>query len=184
MIITANAKRYAKALFDVAQEQNRIEIIHQDFKNFLVLVEQSSELRAFLSLPLDYEREKIIVELLKERFSELFLNFLILVLKNRRFNLIEQILADYERQVDLLKNRISAVAITAIPLPKEKLANLTSEIASYLNADVRLENKVDPSIIGGIILRLDDRIYNASLAEQFKKLKFQLIQNQKSNYGN
>lgn len=177
MMITANAKRYAKALFELAQEKNLVDEIHQDFKNFLKLVEESPDLRTFLSQPLDRDREKLLVELLKARFSELFFNFVLLVLKNKRFHLVEQILADFERQLDLLKNRMSAVAITAIPLPAEKLAELTREIAGYLKAEVRLENEVDPAIIGGIILRLDDKIFNASLAEQFKKLKYELIQN-------
>jgi F0F1-type ATP synthase delta subunit len=56
---------------------------------------------------------------------------------------------------------------------------MTREIADFLKAEVRLENEVDQSIIGGIILRLDDKIFNASLSEQFKKLKYHLIQNQK-----
>jgi len=179
MIITANAKRYAKALFELAQGKNLLDEVHQDFKNFLRLVEESSDLRAFLTLPLDRDREKLLVDLLKERFTELFFNFVLVVLKNKRFHLFEQILNDFERQVDSLKNRISAVAVTAIPLPKDRLAGMTRAIAGYLKAEVRLENKIDPSIIGGIILRLDDKIFNASLAEQFKKLKYHLIQNQK-----
>lgn len=179
MIITANAKRYAKALFELAQEKNLVDKVHQDFKNLLRLVEESPNLRAFLMLPLDREREKLLVKLLKERFTALFFNFLLVVLKNKRFHLLDQILNDFERQVDSLKNRISAVAVTAIPLPKQKLTAMTGEIAGYLKAEVRLENEVDPSIIGGIILQLDDKIFNASLAEQFKKLKYHLIQNQK-----
>ncbi len=179
MIITANAKRYAKALFELAQEKNLVDEVHHDFQNFLRLVEESPDLQAFLSLPMDRDREKLLVDLLKERFSGLFFNFVLLVLKNKRYHLFEQILTDFERRVDSLKNRISAVAVTAIPLPKEKLAGMTREIADYLKAEVRLENKVDPSILGGIILRLDDKIFNASLSEQFKKLKSHLIQNQK-----
>lgn len=179
MIITAPAKRYSRALFQLAQQQNLIDPIHQDFKNFLELVKQSSELRQFLNMPLDLKRERLLIDLLKDQFSKLFLDFLILVLKNRRFNLIEQIFADYERQIDQLYNRISVQAITAIPMPEDKLAECEKEIASAISAEVRLENQVDPSILGGIILRLDDRVYDASLMAQFKKLKAQLIQNQK-----
>lgn len=179
MMITANAKRYASALFDLAQEKNLIDPVHQDFQKFSKLVEESAELRVFLSQPLDRERENLLIGLLKARFTELFFNFMLLVLKNKRFHLIEQILDDFERQVDLLNNRISAVAVTAVPLSREKIAALTRDIAGYLNAEVRVENEVDPSIIGGLILRLDDKVFNASLAEQFKKLKLHLIQNQK-----
>ncbi|MDZ7330676.1 MAG: ATP synthase F1 subunit delta [candidate division KSB1 bacterium] len=179
MIITAHAKRYSRALFQLAQQQSLIDPILQDFKNFLELVKQSSELREFLNMPLDLKRERLLMDLLKDQFSKLFLDFLILVLKNRRFNLIEQIFADYERQIDQLYNRFSVQAITAIPLPEDKLVEWKREIANAINAEVRLENQVDPSILGGIILRLDDRVYDASLIAQFKKLKVQLIQNQK-----
>ncbi len=179
MIITANAKRYAKALFELAQEKNQVDEVQRDFENFLKLVRENSDLRSFLNLSLDRNRETILSNLLKERFAELFFYFLILVLKNKRFHLFDQIFDDFEKRIDSLKNRISAVAVTAFPLPKQKLAELTGEISGYLKAEVRLENEVDPAIIGGIILRLDDKIFNASLFEQFKKLKYQLIQNQK-----
>lgn len=178
MMITANAKRYASALFDLAQEKNLVDQVHRDFQNFLKLVDESSELRAFLTLPLDREREKLLCDLLKPHFTELFFNFALLVLKNKRFELFEQMLDEFERQVDSLNNRMSAVAVTAVPLSREKIATLMRDIAGFLKAEVRVENEVDPSIIGGLILRLDDKVYNASLAEQFKKLKFHLIQNQ------
>lgn len=179
MIITANAKRYAKALFELAFEKNLVENVHHDFKTFLTLVNDSSNLQSFLSLPLDQERRKIISGLLQARFSELFFNFLLLVLKNKRFHLFDQIFEDFEVRVDALQNRVSAVVVTAFPLPYDTLAAMTQEIAGHLKADVRLENEVDPSIIGGIILRVDDKMFNGSLFEQFKKLKYHLIQNQK-----
>lgn len=179
MMITANAKRYARALFEVAQEQNLIDRVHLDFKNLVELIRQSSELRAFLMMPLESQREKVLIDLFRDRFDDIFLNFLILVLKNKRFNLIDQILAEYERQVDQWYNRISVQAITAIPLPEDKLAELNRMIANAMRAEVRLENRVDRTILGGIIFRLDDRVYDASLLTQFKKLKSQLIQNQK-----
>lgn len=179
MIITSNAKRYAKALFELLHEKNFIEKGHQDFKAFLALVKESSELHNFLSLPLDQERQRILAGLLKAHFSELFFNFILVVLKNKRFYLIDQIFEDFEARIDSLINRVSAIAVTAVPLPADVLAGMTREIAKHLKADVRLENKIDPSILGGIILRVDDKIYNASLSEQFKKLKYHLIQNQK-----
>lgn len=179
MIVTANAKRYAKALFELAQEKNQVDEIHRDFKNFLALLEDNSDLQSFLLLPLDQERQRIISDLLKNYFTEMFFNFLLVVLKNKRSQLFEQIFEEFEKRIDALKNRLCAVAITAVPLPADTLAQMTRDIASHLNADVRLDNKVDPSIIGGIILRFDDKMFNASLSQQFKKMKYHLIQNQK-----
>jgi len=171
MIITVNAKRYAKALFELAQENKRIEQTLIEFKTFLDLVEHDKDLKSFLNLPIDKNREKIFSELLEERFSKLFFNFLLLILKNKRFALVHQIYSDFENRVDLYNNRVKAVAITALPLPAKKLLELNREITQYLNAEVRLENRVDSSIIGGVIIRLNGKIFNASLSGQFQKLK-------------
>jgi len=179
MIVTANAKRYAKALFELAQEKNQVDEVHRDFEKFLTLVKDNSDLQSFLLLPLDQERQRIISDLLKNYFTEMFFNFLLVVLKNKRSQLFEQIFEEFEKRIDVLKNRLCAVAITAFPLPADILAQMTRDIADHLNADVRLDNKVDPSIIGGIILRFDDKMFNASLSQQFKKMKYHLIQNQK-----
>jgi len=179
MIITIYAKRYAKALFELAQEKNRIDETLDEFKFFLNLIEGDKDLKSFLNLPNDKEREKILSNLLSARVSELFFNFLLLVLKNKRFHLIHQIYDDFEGRVDSYNNRIKAVAITALPLTGNQLFVVNRAIAKYLNADVRLENKVDPSIIGGIVIRLNGKIFNASLAEQFNRLKHFLIKNQK-----
>jgi F-type H+-transporting ATPase subunit delta len=171
MIISANAKRYAKAIFELALEKAKIDEIHEDFYGFLNLIEDNPDLKSVLNLPADRDREKLVSELMKERFSELFFNFLLLVLKNKRFKLIDQIHQEFVNRIDAHYNRIRVEVITAVPFSDDQLLKLSQEIAQYLNADVRLENKVDPSIIGGIIIRLNGRIFNASLAEQFKKLK-------------
>jgi len=171
MIIRANAKRYAKALFELALEKAKIDEIHQDFNNFLNLIDENPDLKAVLNLPADRDREKLVSELMNGRCSELFFNFLLLVLKNKRFNLIDQIHQEFLNRVDAHYNRVRVEAITAVPFADDQILKLSKEIAQYLKADVRLENKVDPSIIGGIIIRLNGRMFNASLAEQFKKLK-------------
>jgi len=179
MITTATAKRYAKALFDLASEKNYIDETLDEFKSFLSLIEQNPDLKLLLKLPNDKQREQILADLFKKQFSELFFNFLLLVLRNKRHDLLSQICDDLEVRIDVLNNRIRAVATTAIPLSEQKLLELNREIASYLKADVRLENKVNPSIIGGIILSVNGQVFNASLSEQFKKLKQHLIKNQK-----
>ena len=171
MIISANAKRYAKALFELALEKAKIDEIHQDFNGFLNLIKDNPDLKSVLNLPADRDREKLVTELMKERFAELFFNFLLLVLKNKRFYLIDQIHHEFLNRVDVYYNRVRVEAITAVPFSDDQLLKLSQEIAQNLKAEVRIENKVDPSIIGGIIIRINGKMFNASLAEQFKKLK-------------
>ena len=80
MIISANAKKYAKALFELALKKTKIDEIHQDFNGFLNLIEDNPDLKSILNLPAARIREKLVTDLMKERFSELFFNFLLLVL--------------------------------------------------------------------------------------------------------
>ncbi|UCE06378.1 MAG: F0F1 ATP synthase subunit delta [bacterium] len=174
MIITSNAKRYAKALFELAQQKNQVDRILEEFKSFLMLIEQDAELHSFLNLPYDRKREQILSEQLKRRFSELFFNFLLVVLKNKRLNLIHQIYASFENKVDSYYHRVRAEAITAFPLSDNKLLEVSHKLAGYLNTEVTIENRIDPSIIGGIIIRLNGKMFNGSLSEQFKKLKHYL----------
>ena len=171
MIITSNAKRYARALFELAQQKNQVDRVLEEFKSFLTQIEQDADLHSFLNLPHNSEREKLLSDQLKARFSELFFNFLLVVLKNKRLNIIHQIYASFESEVDSYYNRVRAEAITAFPLSENKLSEVSHKIAAYLNAEVRIENRVDPSIIGGIIIRLNGKVFNGSLSEQFKKLK-------------
>jgi F-type H+-transporting ATPase subunit delta len=179
MIVTAVAKRYAKALFELAQEHARLDAILAEFQSFLRLLEQSPELKFILKHPNDRQREQVLSHLFQQRVSELFLNFLSLVLKNRRYDLLRQIYDDLQSRHDALNNRVRAIATTAIPLSEQKLSELSREIARLAQADVRLENNVDPSILGGIIIQLNGQIFDASIREQFKKLKQSLITNQK-----
>ena len=179
MIVSSQAKRYAKALFELASEQNQMDEINQDFNNFFDLIKQNPDLKAVLQLPPDNNRQRLIAELMQDRFSGLFFNFLLLVLKNKRFKLIDQIYHEFVNRLDAYYNRVPVETITAIPLGDDHLLKLRQQIGRYLNAEVRLESKVDPSIVGGIIIRQNGRVFNASLAEQFKRLKQYLIKNQK-----
>jgi len=179
MIITATAKRYAKALFELAQQENRIDETLAELRSFLELVEQEPNVRQLINFPENRERKLIIKKLLQERFSTLLVHFLFLVLKNKRSGLLNQICDDFQARVDQLHNRVRVEVTTALPLPEKKWEQLKREIASYLNAEVSLDRRVDPAILGGIIIRLDGKVFNASLLEQFKKLKQYITQNQK-----
>lgn len=179
MIVTVAAKRYAKALFDLAQQHATLDAILAEFQSFLQLLEQSPELKFIIEHPNDRQRERVLSRLFKQQVSELFLSFLFLVLKNRRHRLLPQIYDDLQSRHDALNHRVRAIATTAIPLSEHKLSELSREIARYINADVRLENNIDPSILGGIIIQLNGQVFDASLSAQFNKLKQSLITNQK-----
>ena len=65
---------------------------------------------------------------------------------------------------------------TAIPLTSEKIIELEQQFYTYLKSAVRIENIVDPSIIAGIIIQIDDLVYDASIMEKFNKLKLNIVE--------
>ena len=152
MIVTAPAKRYAKALFELAEEKKLVAEIWAEFKSFLTLIQENTDLQLVLRHPNDIQREKMLSALWQQQFSELFFHFLLLVLRNKRSDLLPQIFDNYQTRYDTYMNRIRALAITAFPLSENELNKLKRELAKYLHADVAIENKVDPAIIGGIII--------------------------------
>jgi len=177
MIITATAKRYAKALFELALENHRVDSVLGEFESFLKHITGNSELHSLLNYPNDLNREKLISKLFRDQYSPLFFNFLLVVLKNKRADMLHQIFLAYRELNDRAQNRVRANVITALPLADEALREVMQAISSYKATNVVIENIVDESIIGGIIIEMDGQEYNASLAEHFKKLKLFITQN-------
>ena len=178
MIVSSVAKRYSKALFEIAKERNSLKEILVEFQSFLVFTKKNAEFNFLLGIPNMIQREKILLEFLKERYSDTFVHFILIVLRNKRHLLFPQIFEDFQRKYDTEHNRIRAHAITAIPLTDKKINELQQKISKYTNANIIIENRIDSSIIGGIIIQIDGQIFNASLTEQLIKLKQYLIQNQ------
>ncbi|MBC8184920.1 ATP synthase F1 subunit delta [candidate division KSB1 bacterium] len=175
MIITSTAKRYARALFELSKDNKCLDEVLTEFKDFLAIVEKDEALQLLLKLPNITRREQLLIQYLKDFYSEIFFNFILLVLKNNRYSLLRQIFPDYLSLYDKFNNRIKADVISAIPLPEDVSLNLIKTLKEQFNADVRIENKVDPSILGGFIIRIDGLVFDASIQEKFNKMKTHLI---------
>jgi len=119
----------------------------------------------------------LLIQHLKDSYSEIFFNFILLVLKNNRYPLLEQIFHDYLSLHDKFNNRIKADVISAVPLSHDVSLDLAKNLKDQFKADVRIENKIDPSILGGLIIRIDGQVFNASILEKFNKIKTHLTKN-------
>jgi F-type H+-transporting ATPase subunit delta len=184
MIITITAKRYARALFEIAQEKKIPAEIIKEFKAFLGLVAANLDIQLVLGHPNEAKRDKIFSEFFQQKLTPIFYNFLRLVLKNKRYMLLSQIFEDFQRQYEASCQRSLVEITTAFPLGDAEIDALRVQISQVLASDVSIENNVSPEILGGVILKVNDRVLNASFLDHFKNLKFHLIKNQKINYGN
>ncbi len=166
------AIRYAKAILDIAQTSGKAEAVNNDMKSIVAAIAESVELKDFLSSPI------IKMDVKKSALSEIFstvqneTNSLFhLLFENKRFEILESIAKEYLHLFDVSRGVEVAKVTTAFPITAELEAKVLAKIAEFSSMKITIENIVDPTIIGGFILRVGDQQYNASVASKLSELK-------------
>lgn len=172
MVDTKVASRYAKSLIGLAQEQNLLEEVKKDMEVILNACRSSKEFQIVLKSPIIKGDKKL--SIFKEAFgslvSNLTVSFVDILTRKGREIYLEGIAAEYIRQYREIKKIVTAKVITAVPLDdtlRAKIAALVKNSAS----SVEIEEKVDPSIIGGLIVTVGDRQIDASIAGKINALR-------------
>jgi len=166
------AIRYAKAIIENAVSNGRADAVNQDMKLINETVNSNEELKLFLVSPVVKPEAKY------DALSEIFASVqndtkgLFLLLKeNKRFEILGEIAEQYNAQHDVLNGIEVAKVTTAFPITPDLEAKVLAKIKEFSNKKITLINTVDPSIIGGFILRIGDQQYNASVANRLQQLK-------------
>ncbi|WP_058486017.1 F0F1 ATP synthase subunit delta [Defluviitalea phaphyphila] len=170
------AKRYSKALFDLAIErdtldefENQVEIVYQILTN-------NKEYIQILQNPRVLMEEKI--KLIKEAFSSKVLDeimgLLILVVKKNREEYLLDILNTFLEEVKKYKGIVKAVVISAVPLNSEQISRIREKLTYSLKKNIQIDTQIDPSIIGGLKIRVGDRILDSSIKGKLDSLKTRL----------
>ena len=167
------AKRYAKALFELADEKDIVEQIYTDLHDFSSILEQQERVHAlFHSIDTQISaKQQIFDDLLKEKSSPYFLNFIKVIFQKRRENLFPQIIKEYDMLYDKMLNRVNAKIISAVALQESTTEKITTALSQTLNSTVILETAVDPHILGGFQLLVQDEILDASLKRKLEDMK-------------
>ncbi len=166
------ARRYARALVKSAVDYVRV-----DTDALREIVHSSEEFRQLLSNPLISPREKsrIIREMFEGKLHTVTLNFLDTLVERRREKLLPEILNAFQDELDRFEGTLVVKAVTAVPMTQEQMEKLEDKIASLTGRRVRLETNVDPSIKGGILIKIGDRTIDATIDTAFQKLRENLI---------
>ncbi|OQX83157.1 ATP synthase F1 subunit delta [candidate division KSB1 bacterium 4484_87] len=177
MIITSTAKKYAHALYDIAQKRKQAEQMLAELDSFSAAMEKDADLRNLLVMPNSKEKMQLLEDALKKLFSDLFVEFALLLVDNNRIKLLPQICDEFHSHYDFMHSRVRATVITAVPLTSEVEAKLKSQLEKQFHAELRIDNVVDPSIMGGFVVKVNGQVLDASVLGKFKKLKIYLTQN-------
>lgn len=175
MASTRAAIRYAKAILDLANSKGVAEAVNNDMKSIASAIENNSELSAFI------QNQTTKVEVKESALLEVFANvngvtkgLFHLLFENKRFEILDAIAVEYNKLFDESNGVEIAKVTTAIPMDAALEAKVLAKIATLSDKKITIENIVDPSIIGGFILRIGDNQYNASVANRLQVLKREL----------
>lgn len=175
MASTRAAIRYAKAILDLANSKGVAEAVNNDMKSIASTIESNLELSTFIQNPTTK------VEVKESALLEVFANvngvtkgLFHLLFENKRFEILEGIAVEYSRVFDESNGIEVAKVTTAIPMDAALEAKVLAKVSTLSDKKITIENIVDPSIIGGFILRIGDQQYNASVANRLQVLKREL----------
>jgi F-type H+-transporting ATPase subunit delta len=175
MSSTRAAIRYAKAILEIAESKNATSNVSADMALIASTIKANSELSSFIQNPL------IVTDTKKDVVSEVFAtvnpvtkSLFQLLLENKRFEILADIAVEYNNLFDIMNGVEVAKVTTAFPMDATLEAKVLAKIATFSNKKITIENTVDASIIGGFILRIGDKQYNASVANRLQVLKREL----------
>ena len=170
------AIRYAKAIYEIADEENLINEIFNDMIRINKLNRDSSDFKNLLSNSIidNFDKKKAILSLL-EKNNPITEKLLDLLIHNKRVAIISDIANSFIQLYNKNNNIKDAIVITASPIDKDLEKNILSQIKIPAAKSINLINLVDSSIIGGFIIRYDGKEYNASIKQNLKNLKTELI---------
>ena len=169
---TRAAIRYSKAILDLANSKGVAEVVSDDMKTIATTINGNLELSTFIQNP------TIKVEVKEKALLEVFAGsnavtkgLFHLLFENKRFEILGAIAVEYGKLSDLANGKELAQVTTAFPMDVALEAQVLEKIATFSDKKITIENIVDPAIIGGFILRIGDKQYNASVYNRLQVLK-------------
>ncbi|WP_336276663.1 ATP synthase F1 subunit delta [Bartonella sp. CB178] len=175
-------QRYAEALFDFARELGSIEGVERSVASFLTVLDQNEDLKRFVQIPLFSVKEQVGVVCSicdglgfpGEGAGGVVRSFLRMIVVNRRLGALSGIFRAFQRCVALSRGEVSARIISARPLSLQQEEELRVALESVVGGKVFLRISVDPTIVGGLIIRLGSFQIDASLVAKLSSLKLAL----------
>ena len=173
-IVSGMAGRYAAALFELAQQGGVIDSVKADLDGLSGLIAESEDLARLVKSPVFTAEEQLaaIAALLdRAGITGITANFVKLVAKNRRLFALPRMISDYAALVAQARGETTASVTVAAPLSDEHLSTLNATLAEKTGKDVNLDVSVDPSILGGLVVKLGSRMVDASLKTKLNSIR-------------
>jgi len=174
LISSGIAKRYARAFFEIAGEQKRYEDFFLELDRFSAVLRQNESLGEFLANPIFSQPDKkAVVDAILGRIqvSPTTANFLKLLVDKRRINVLPEIEERYRELMDDALKKVRITVKTAFPLNEELSVKLQKGLEGLTDREVEMTVQEDPTLLGGIVVRVGDTLYDGSIRTQLNNIR-------------
>jgi F-type H+-transporting ATPase subunit delta len=168
------AGRYAAALFELAKDQQQIERVEADVKAFQSMLDGSDDLRRLVRSPVisaDDQLRALTALLGKAGISGLTGNFFRLITRNRRLYAVGDILKTFRALLARERGEVNADVATAHALSPAQMQVLSDTLKASIGRNVQINTRVDPNLLGGLIVKVGSRMIDSSLRTKLNNLK-------------
>ncbi|MEN9698830.1 MAG: hypothetical protein RLZZ301_28 [Bacteroidota bacterium] len=171
-----SAARYAKALLELALDQNKVEVIESNVAQLIALSAEAHDFHVFLNSPLIQIDKKIaVIQSIFKDFDPSTLSFLELVTTNGREAAMIEIAQQFMAQLKAHRGIVPVTLISATQLDETTKKDIVAKIQKAINGTLELTEEIDANLIGGFIVRMGDQQIDASVANQLKRMKQQFV---------
>ncbi len=165
MLAQEVAARYAQALFDAAQDKDVIDIGYEQMTDLKAFLAKDRSILNFLTAPqvLDDHKRDAVRNVFGDRLHRLFVEFLIVLVDKHRVAFLREILDEFLELVEVAKGIGRAKVITAVKLDQTQREDLVKRLQAKTGLQIKLEERVDPAILGGMIVIMHNEIIDGSV---------------------
>jgi len=170
------ARRYAGAVFATATDRGIVDEVEGDLQSIVELLGADRALRAFMSSPqvLEEHRRTMLDKVLGERVDKLVFHFLLLLIRKKRFDHLDEIVEAFGTLADEHRGVVRASVTTVMELPAAMRDRLQQRLAASTGKQVTLECLIDPTLIGGAKVVLGDQLLDGSVSRALERLREEL----------
>lgn len=166
------AATYAEALFEAAEAQGAIDLVRSQLGEFVTAMADTPDLRAVLASPeVEASAKRAAVSEIMEGAHPVTTGMVQVLLDRGRIGEVDAVVVAYGRRVDVAEGRVVVTAVTAVSLTPELREAIRAKVRTQTGRDVELDEAVDPSIIGGLVLRVGDVVVDASVRTRLDEMR-------------
>ena len=167
---------YAQAVFNVARAENMVDQVEDELRQLKDEITNNLELKKNLTDPSieNYEKIKVMLEILGDDGSKAIKSFAAMMIILDAIDSFEQTYKDFVELANQLKRQVSIEVISVIELDKEILNEIKDHVDKKTGLDVRIKNVLDKDIIGGIVIKIGDKVIDLSIKDKLEDLKNKL----------